>query len=233
MSRSSQPARPVSDEPVAEPGDVDERAHTPALPARQAAVTPVGVYVGEHTLAAVAPAHAAPDEAFVVDGEPVQRSFDHLQAATLTLENAPVDCPEAHTALTAAFWVRLRAQLHHAAAQVTKYAQQFAGAVLVLEDLTQPPRPLYHHRDVVGELGAWTIPVLRNALVEKATEHGLPVAWVEPDYTSQECHRCGEHGERHGQTLRCTNGACPVGEVDADRSAAVSIAQRGVADDLR
>jgi transposase len=77
-------------------------------------------------------------------------------------------------------------------------------------------------------LGAWLLPTFRKALVERANEVGLPVARVDPSGSTQECHSCGEVGDVGSKMLKCTTPDCPVGEVCRDRSAALTIAQRGL-----
>lgn len=195
--------------------------------------TPIGVDVGVRCLVAAAPAHEGVEEAFTIEGDHVRESFRLLRSLMDALRGFGGDTTSVETALVAAFWkVRLKSQLHGAAARTVRYAREYPGAVLVLEDLPYDPRPLYAHRHDAGEIGAWLLPALQDALVEKATAAGIPVAWIDPAGTSIECHRCGERGEQGDRTerlrrqFRCLNDACPVDVVDADVSAAVSIAKR-------
>ena len=195
--------------------------------------TPVGVDVGERTLVAAAPVHGRPEEAFTIEGDHVRESFRLLRSLMDALEHFGSDTTSAETALVAAFWKeRLKGQVHGAAAQTVQYAREFPGAVLVLEELPYTQRPLYEQRHDAGEIGTWLLPALQDALVAKAVDAGLPVAWIDPAGTSVECHACGERGERGDRTerlrrqFRCLNDDCPVDVVDADASAAVSIAKR-------
>ena len=56
---------------------------------------------------------------------------------------------------------------------------------------------------------------------------GIPVEYVNPAYTSKECHECGHIGHRPEQAeLVCRNPECRVTEFQADISAAASIAKR-------
>lgn len=216
----------MSSEPLAR-----EWPHSGAQSAAVGARTAVGVDVGEATLAAAAPAHGDTDDALMIDGDHVRETFRLLRWATVTLQEFGGDTTGAETAVVAAFWRRLRGQLHDTAARVIQFAQTFPGAVLVLEELPYASAPLYEHRDT-DELGTWILPALQEALVERATDAGLPVAWIDPNGTSLECHSCGEQGERGAyddggwHEFQCTNPDCPVDAVDADASAAVTIASR-------
>ena len=80
----------------------------------------------------------------------------------------------------------------------------------------------------------WGFAKLHAQIRYKAKERGVPVEVapiltpdVNPAYTSQTCHACGEHGDRSGQaTFRCTNESCWVTEYQADINAAINIADR-------
>ncbi|NYT08518.1 MAG: transposase, partial [Methanosarcinales archaeon] len=37
----------------------------------------------------------------------------------------------------------------------------------------------------------------------KALAAGVPLVLVDPAYTSQTCHQCGEHGIRNGKSFKC------------------------------
>lgn len=191
-------------------------------------ITPIGVDVGERTLAAVAPQGASVEDARLIDGEPARESHRLLKWLTEYLQDRPGDTTSAETAVFAAFWRRLRGQLHSAAARVIQDAEAVPGAVLVLEELAYPRSPLWHHR-TTREPGTWLLPAFQEILVERATDAALPVAWVAPEGTSVECHACRERGERLREdwgTFRCQNPDCSVGDVDVDASAALSIAKR-------
>ena len=149
------------------------------------------------------------------------------------LEHFGGDTTSAETALVAAFWKeQLEGLVHDTAAQTVQYAREYPGAVLILEEIPYTQRPLYEQRHDAGEIGTWLLPALQDALVAKAVDAGVPIAWIDPAGTSVECHACGERGERGDRTerlrrqFRCLNDDCPVDVVDADASAAVSIAGR-------
>jgi transposase len=64
---------------------------------------------------------------------------------------------------------------------------------------------------------------LRQFIAYKSLATGVPVVFVDPAYTSQTCHRCGERGHRNGVLFSCTT----CGVFDADLNGALNIAARG------
>jgi len=70
------------------------------------------------------------------------------------------------------------------------------------------------------------LPALHHAIAVKANEAGIPVCYVDPEYTTQECHGCGNLATIDQDQIECTTGQCSVEAVSRDWSAAVSIAQR-------
>ncbi|MGB9931555.1 zinc ribbon domain-containing protein [Haloarcula amylolytica] len=187
--------------------------------------TPIGVDVGEKRLVAAAPADADPDEAFVIDGEPLRERYDILVEATRALQGAWFDTTRGEAQLFAAMYHQLRPQVFNAAHRLVRYADEFATPLLVLEDLGHDVRPLWDWRTAT-ELGAWVLPALQTAIAEVALEVGLPVTYVNPKYTTQQCHECLELGRLEGGDVVCTTDDCPVEAVCRDRSAAVTIAGR-------
>ncbi|WP_177213410.1 zinc ribbon domain-containing protein [Halopelagius inordinatus] len=206
------------------------REATVAAETASVPVTPIGIDVGEKTLVAAATASMEPADAFAVEGHDPARLFDYLATAVGALQSAGFETDAGEAQLTAAFWYRLRAQVLDAAARTVQWVRSHSAPVLVLEDLGRRQRPLWAVRDDAEQVGAWLLPHLQSALAGRAREAGVPVAYVDPDGTSRECHRCGEHGEREKQRFWCTNPDCDVRGVDADRSAAITIASRAEVD---
>lgn len=77
-------------------------------------------------------------------------------------------------------------------------------------------------------LGRWSYFELQKDIEYKASMAGIKVKYVNPAYTSQTCHVCGQRGDRtERDTFVCTNSQCSCFNqpIDADWNAAVNIAK--------
>lgn len=194
--------------------------------------TYLGVDVGEKRLAAVAPAGSDPEDAFIHDGDYVREAFDQLAARQRQLRDAPFGTEAAQRELFALSWILLRQYLKNAANHVVEHAKSFERPVLVLEELRGSPTPLWEWRRERENLGTWLVPTFVEVLREHADEHGIEAFTVDATRSTRLCHRCEHYGEleddpQAADVLECTNESCPVDVVCRDRSAALTIAQRG------
>lgn len=77
-------------------------------------------------------------------------------------------------------------------------------------------------------LGRWSYFELQKNIEYKALMNGIKVKYVQPAYTSQTCHVCGQRGDRSERdTFICTNPECECYNKpqDADVNAAINIAR--------
>jgi len=108
-----------------------------------------------------------------------------------------------------------------------EYAAGFDQPVIVLEQLTSLQNDLDFGPHMNRRLHVWAFDQLQTRLADKAADAGIPVQYVDPAYTSQICHACGEIGARPEQAeFCCTNDDCWVSVYQADINAAANIAGR-------
>jgi len=197
-----------------------------ADPADDVPITPVGVDVGTKQLVAVATADAHLSDAVVVDGERARRVFGAFQAATHRLQE------RAHSAESLGdvvwrYWRRVRREFRTAAEAVLTVVDKHPRPVVVLEDLPHDrPDPLVACRCGNARASTWFPTVTQAVVADHVVDAGVPVAYVNPKHTTQQCHRSDLLACVEDSTIVCTTEDCPVGEVDRDRSAAVSIVKR-------
>lgn len=187
--------------------------------------TPVGVDLGVKHLVAAAPVNGSIDAAFTIEGDHIRSRHETLIEAMTALDSAIFDTTAGQRQLFAAMWQQFRGQLFDVAVRVVRYAQRFSHPTLVLEDLSTCRHSLWERR-TAADVGTWLLPALQQGIAVKADEVGIPVRHVDPEYTSQQCHNCGNLGHLENETLECTSIDCSVGAVCRDRSAALSIAKR-------
>lgn len=96
-------------------------------------------------------------------------------------------------------------------------------AVIVLEGLKDIRRTAKTKRNQRYSLNSWSFYQLQNMIEYKSKKYGVPVAYVEPQYTSQRCSRCGhiESNNRKAKTFCCVK--CMAVE-NADVNAGFNIA---------
>lgn len=111
---------------------------------------------------------------------------------------------------------------HHISKELVGRANQ-QKAVLVLEDLKGIRKTAKSRRKQRYILHSWSFHQLQQMIQYKAKKLGVPVAYVEPQYTSKRCSGCGHIGNnsRKGKKFHCTE--CSMVE-NADVNAGFNIA---------
>ena len=116
---------------------------------------------------------------------------------------------------------RIVKDLNHKISRKIVDMAQVQHAALVFEDLNGIRQTRKQHRSFKYALHSWSFFQLQTFVEYKAKLLGVPVLYVDPAYTSQDCSRCGTRGQRNGKDFKCL--AC--GHVDhADVNAAFNIA---------
>lgn len=118
---------------------------------------------------------------------------------------------------------RIVRDLNHKVSRKLVSMAKEQNASLVFEDLSGIRKTRKQARSFKYALHSWSFYQLQQFVEYKAKLLGVPVLYVNPAYTSQDCSRCGAGGQRNGKSF-----VCPVcGHVDhADVNAAFNIALR-------
>jgi len=104
---------------------------------------------------------------------------------------------------------------------VQECVKQKAG--IVLEDLKDIRRTAKTRKKQRYSLNSWSFYQLKQMVEYKAKKYGIPVFYIEPQYTSQRCSKCGhiEQANRKGKLFHCKK----CGKVEnADVNAGFNIA---------
>jgi len=122
---------------------------------------------------------------------------------------------------------RFAADVNHQISKKIVTEAQRTGRGIALEDLTGIRERVRLRKPQRVRLHSWSFAQLGSFVEYKARMAGVPLLYVDPAYTSQTCHRCGniDRKSRIDQaTYHCS--ACGV-VAHADLNAALNIAHRG------
>lgn len=125
-------------------------------------------------------------------------------------------------------WVQT--ENHRISREIVNLASRWKVETIQMESLkgfgkNQEGEVEYNHKRLLGRLSYFE---LQKDIEYKAAMAGIAVQYVNPAYTSQTCHVCGQRGNRiERDTFICTNPECTCYNQaqDADMNAAINIAK--------
>ena len=103
---------------------------------------------------------------------------------------------------------------HHISKEIVKIAKE-DKSIIVLEELSGVREKNKITKNFRYSLNSWSFGQMEYFIGYKAHLQGVPVAFINPEYTSQECSRCGGVGKRIGKYFRCDCGHHDHADVNA------------------
>lgn len=91
---------------------------------------------------------------------------------------------------------------HKISRKVVNYAKQ-NNCGIKLEDLSGIRKTTKQARSFKYALNSWAYYQLQQFVEYKSQLAGVPVVYIEPAYTSQRCHKCGQLGNRNNKQFKC------------------------------
>jgi len=93
---------------------------------------------------------------------------------------------------------------HKISKQIVQFAKDNKCGIK-LEDLTGIRNSKKNNRTFRYTLNSWSYYQLGAMIAYKALLAGIPVQYIDPAYTSQNCSRCGHLGKRNGKVFKCAH----------------------------
>ena len=114
---------------------------------------------------------------------------------------------------------------HKVSRKIVNFAKE-NNAGIVLEDLKGIRETKKQAKSFKYSLHSWSFSQLDFFIEYKAKLLGIPIVKIDPQYTSQQCSKCGLLGERKGKLFKCSCGH--VEDADVNASFVIGLRHRGI-----
>ncbi|WP_369144071.1 RNA-guided endonuclease InsQ/TnpB family protein [Streptomyces sp. R44] len=122
---------------------------------------------------------------------------------------------------------RHAANVNHVISKTIVATAERTGSGIALEDLTGIRSRVRHRKDQRTSLHSWSFHQLGQYIEYKAKRAGVPLVYVDPAYTSQQCSQCG-HIDRRNRLSQPTFACRSCGTLmHADDNASHNIGHKG------
>jgi putative transposase len=164
---------------------IETPEETPITPTRF-----LGVDLGIVNLLTDSDGHTSP-------GETIEHTRQRRQTARDTYQARGTKSAKRRLKKMAGKQQRFQRWVNHGLAKrLVQYAKD-TKAILVLEDLTHIRRRITVRKRQRAKHANWSFRQLRDFVIYKATQAGIPWVLVDPRYTSQTCSKCGFRDKRN------------------------------------
>jgi IS605 OrfB family transposase len=192
---------------------------------KQDSWTVIGVDVNEDNVALSALSADGVEDTLVIDFPEIK--FERHRYFTMRKRVQNVEKPSMHDTLEGREERFVRDRLHKVSRHIVEWSQQFEKPCIVFEDLKEMRDSIDYGTRMNRRLHHLPFRALQYYTSYKAAFDGVPTAWIDPVYTSQQCPMCGhtDRANRNKKRFKC----CSCQHQDhADRSASVNIAVKGI-----
>jgi putative transposase len=187
--------------------------------------TVIGVDINEDNVALSALSAKGVEDTLVIDFPEIK--FERHRYFTMRKRVQNAEKPRMHDTLEGREERFVRDRLHKVSRHIVEWSQQFEKPCIVFEDLKEMRDSIDYGTRMNRRLHHLPFRALQYYTSYKAAFKSVPTAWINPEYTSQQCPMCGhtERANRHKKRFKCRS----CGHQDhSDRGASVNIAVKGI-----
>jgi IS605 OrfB family transposase len=192
---------------------------------KQDSRTAIGVDVNEDNVALSALSAEGVEDTLVIDFPEIKFERHRYFTMRKRVQNAGKD--SIHDTLEGQEERFVRDRLHKVSRHIVEWTKQFETPCIVFEDLKEMRDSIDYGTRMNRRLHHLPFRALQYYTSYKAAFEGVPTAWIDPEYTSQQCPMCGhtDRANRNKKRFKCRS--CQHQD-HADRGASVNITVKGI-----